>query len=349
MGRRQVIPWMKAMPLIKGKSVPLTEEDKEEIVMLHNAYRRNATPPAANMRMMQWDEDLAEVAQAYGNLCKMEHGLPDYPEYHSETGQSLYKGQSNLTSRGIWLWYDERRFLDFRSLNCSISECGHYIQLMWAMTYLVGCALSQCGRSVYMFTCHYYPQGYVSGVQPYLVGKPCSLCADEIGGFCLNDMCVTKTLCEANKWPCECNLKCYNCGQLNYESCSCKCTTGWDYLDCSRKCEDSHYLCGKNPGFWEKFHCSISDNLVKNDYCRSMCEACQNMNSSKIQDTCCDGVECPTGYVLDLTERPCSCKLICPGPECYNIPSAAKMVHIIYIRQIIWSVLIFHTFRTYFK
>ncbi|XP_023239555.1 cysteine-rich venom protein-like [Centruroides sculpturatus] len=194
---------------------------------------------------------------------------------------------------------------------------------MWASTHLVGCALSQCGRNIYMFTCHYYPQGYISGVRPYLVGKPCSLCAEELGGFCLNDLCVPKDLCKKKNWTCECRLKCYNCAKLNSSSCSCSCLDGWDYLDCSRKCEDSHSLCGKKPGFWERFHCSIDDNVVAKDYCRSMCETCRNIKPSEYKNTCCDGKECPTGYVLDLSTRPCSCKLLCPGPECYKDTSSA--------------------------
>jgi len=63
----------------------VTAADKKLIVDLHNQMRRRVAkglewrgspgpqPPAANMRQLQWDDELALMAQTHANQCIFGH------------------------------------------------------------------------------------------------------------------------------------------------------------------------------------------------------------------------------------------------------------------------------------
>lgn len=65
----------------------VTETDKKDIVNLHNELRRRLAkgleqrgspgpqPSAANMRELQWDEELAMMAQTHAQQCTFKHDV----------------------------------------------------------------------------------------------------------------------------------------------------------------------------------------------------------------------------------------------------------------------------------
>ncbi|XP_035207921.1 cysteine-rich secretory protein 2-like isoform X3 [Stegodyphus dumicola] len=263
----------------------LTHEEEMKLLFLHNLYRGNVTPPAANMAFMEWDEELAELAQKWSDGCTFKHGMPQH-NYPDSVGQNLFKGFDPTGQDGVWLWFDEYHDYDLRKGFClPDKKCGHYIQMAWAESSKLGCGMKKCGIQ-YLVTCHYSPRyNAFKGTQMFLVGKPCSQC-NEPGSICYKNLCITKEQCKRNPKECaeaKCNLKCHNCGLLDKENCKCNCPDGWDSPDCSKSFEENNMI-----------------------------------------NVCCKGIFCQNGYVLDMDRKPCRCHLLCPGPDCDIDPSSAS-------------------------
>lgn len=65
----------------------ITDADREAIMDMHNKLRNRVAegketrgpigpqPPAANMRMLEWDEELAKVAQRWADQCQFAHDV----------------------------------------------------------------------------------------------------------------------------------------------------------------------------------------------------------------------------------------------------------------------------------
>uniref|UniRef100_K1R1X9 Cysteine-rich secretory protein Mr30 n=1 Tax=Magallana gigas TaxID=29159 RepID=K1R1X9_MAGGI len=51
----------------------VTEQEKVDIVNLHNLLRSQVNPPATNMMKMSWDNDVALVAQKWAENCEIKH------------------------------------------------------------------------------------------------------------------------------------------------------------------------------------------------------------------------------------------------------------------------------------
>lgn len=290
----------------------LTEREKQLYVELHNKYRRSLSLSAADMQYMEWDDNLARIAQKWADRCIWEHGYTTDPSFEDPMGQNLYNGYNRDPHNAMKLWFNEYVDYDFHSNTCQPNQqCGHYTQIIWANSRLVGCALKiDCnGLYKYYIVCNYYPAGNFVGQQPYKVGQPCTKCFKSDGALCSDKLCVTNTQCKRNNLKCDCNLNCQNCGELNREKCQCQCRDGWDGFDCSVPCLDGNSECNKYTcSFYEKRPNWINP-------CRKTCNYCNVVNKSNLQNTCCDGDVCPNGYVLNIY-RPCSCDILCPGTMC---------------------------------
>ncbi|KAG8445816.1 hypothetical protein GDO86_010560, partial [Hymenochirus boettgeri] len=82
----------------------------------------------------------------------------------------------------------------------SSKAIGHYTQLVWHSSYLVGCAVSKCPRNrmKYMYVCQYCPGGN-KGFRihrPYNRGTPCASCPDS----CDNGLCPNHCPYNQNKY-----------------------------------------------------------------------------------------------------------------------------------------------------
>ena len=86
----------------------LTEEQLK-ILEVHNAGRANVVP-AANPPLvdLQWDDDLAAVAQAYAEQCVWEHNgartvhYKEYADAYRYVGENLAATSAGSPSIGIW-------------------------------------------------------------------------------------------------------------------------------------------------------------------------------------------------------------------------------------------------------
>ncbi|XP_073718538.1 glioma pathogenesis-related protein 1-like isoform X2 [Misgurnus anguillicaudatus] len=121
----------------------------DECVKEHNRHRANVNPPASNMRYMTWDEGLARSAQAWARNCVLQvnpASLNQPGRMHpifTDVGENLlarapyinnFKVQSAIKS-----WMKQDQHYNYDSNECS-KVCRHYLQVVWADTYKVGCA-----------------------------------------------------------------------------------------------------------------------------------------------------------------------------------------------------------------
>ncbi|XP_042225482.1 uncharacterized protein LOC121868707 isoform X2 [Homarus americanus] len=153
----------------------VTNTEKKNILQVHNEFRNKVArgeeergspgpqPSAANMLELVWNDELAQVAQAWSNTCPTGHDCQmcrhlldrDYV-----VGQNLY-----------WSW----GFND--------------TELVWAETQEVGCGAVYHGPCVYgilnfnfckTYVCNYGPSGNFLGRPVYKVGPPASQCPTEV-------------------------------------------------------------------------------------------------------------------------------------------------------------------------
>ncbi|KJH53182.1 SCP-like protein [Dictyocaulus viviparus] len=150
---------------------PPNDYMKNWITYEHNRYRRMM--PASDMNMLYWSDKLAASAQLHANTCDFRHSRG-----RINIGENIWVAPYRDYSQAITLWFNE-----VYSPQCGCNHaykhcCGHYVQVVWAQTNLVGCGFARCrdiqgllGRGhQYVFVCHYNPQGntvYVTATGQY--------------------------------------------------------------------------------------------------------------------------------------------------------------------------------------
>lgn len=187
----------------------IEENMKQFILKLHNHYRNliasgNETnmPPASNMLEMEWDDDLARVAQAHASQCEFEHDCPACRrmEKFSDVGQNLCLDRTTRDNPQpdwescIRRWYDEVTLFpnNTRSPFQFDVVTGHFTQMVWATTWKIGCGYARYPSKdhpfVYdlLYTCDYGPGGNFIGGDMYEDGEACSQCPE---GTCCGGSC----------------------------------------------------------------------------------------------------------------------------------------------------------------
>lgn len=187
----------------------IEENMKQFILKLHNHYRNliasgNETnmPSASNMLEMEWDDDLARVAQAHASQCEFEHDCPACRrmEKFSDVGQNLCLDRTTRDNPQpdwescIRRWYDEVTLFpnNTRSPFQFDVVTGHFTQMVWATTWKIGCGYSRYPSRdhpfVYdlLYTCDYGPGGNFIGGDMYEDGEACSQCPE---GTCCGGSC----------------------------------------------------------------------------------------------------------------------------------------------------------------
>jgi len=158
--------------------------DPQTALNLHNQVRSTLNQggypgqpiPNPSLALMFWDQGLADSATAYANECVWQHS-----DNRINTGENLYASTDTASDIGdaVGVWADEYRYYDFSTGDCDPGEqCGHYTQLVWQDTLLVGCGDAVCtplrrpdgsvlfdvGRHQ---VCHYATAGNINGNAPY--------------------------------------------------------------------------------------------------------------------------------------------------------------------------------------
>jgi len=138
----------------------------------HNKRRQAGGSPN-----LSWSTKLANSAQQWANQmassCSMSHSGK-----HG-VGENVAYGYSSVAAV-MQAWADsEKPNYNPSSHTCS-GMCGHYTQVMWRMTNLVGCATanSRCdGRP--MWVCQYIRPGNCNGYNWQSTSSPCQYFDDS--------------------------------------------------------------------------------------------------------------------------------------------------------------------------
>ncbi|RZC32584.1 venom allergen 5-like, partial [Asbolus verrucosus] len=128
--------------------------------------RITSQPPAANMVEMKWDEELAVRAQQFlvgQNMAS---------SWGSEGPSSYYETKPDFIADAISKWFNEEKKFHYGRI--TRGTVGHYTQIVWAETNLVGCGyayyLDPVGGYTKNYVCNYGPSGNVQGELPYEKG-----------------------------------------------------------------------------------------------------------------------------------------------------------------------------------
>lgn len=133
---------------------------EKEMVAVHNMYRsRVGTPPLA------WSESLAARAQQWATAL-IQRGLFT-PRRDSSFGENLFEisGGTADAASVVRAWMSEGANYHYATNTCT-GRCGHFTQVVWRSTKLVGCGVARnAEREVWV--CDYAPHGNVVGERPY--------------------------------------------------------------------------------------------------------------------------------------------------------------------------------------
>ncbi|XP_065451120.1 peptidase inhibitor 16 [Chrysemys picta bellii] len=169
----------------------LTDDEQRLIVAMHNHYRSQVSPRAADMLKMSWAPDLEAFAKAYAAKCIWGHN-----KERGRRGENLFAISDEMDVEvALEQWYNEHVHYNLTTSKCTVGQmCGHYTQVVWANSERVGCGMQFCKTlhgveepDLYLLVCNYDPPGNVRGRKPYKEGPPCSKCPE--GYTCRNSIC----------------------------------------------------------------------------------------------------------------------------------------------------------------
>jgi len=200
----------------EGLQHTVTDAEKQIILDKHNALRRkvaegresiSSMPNAANMMELEWDDELAKIAQGWANQCNYSHDkcrlTSDGCYSDVGVGQNIaIRGDSRSNQESDWeevtgAWYSEVK--DYSSSNVGEftslkgrngEDIGHFTQVVWANTHRVGCGyvkFYQGGLYRNYYVCNYARSGNMQGNPVYEVGTACTKCPKN--STCRQSLC----------------------------------------------------------------------------------------------------------------------------------------------------------------
>lgn len=160
-----------------GSDECMESEIMQGMTAAHNAVRDTVTPPNNEpLPPLSWSCELAEVAQAYAEHlandmdCALVHSGGDY-------GENIYwsYGFQPSAQDVVDGWASEEPCYSYDKFpdQCSdvpdvCDQCGHYTQMVWRNTELVGCGMALCGpQQEQIWVCNYDPPGNWLTQYPY--------------------------------------------------------------------------------------------------------------------------------------------------------------------------------------
>ncbi|XP_021766103.1 pathogenesis-related protein PR-1-like [Chenopodium quinoa] len=133
-----------------------------EVLEGHNAARQ-----AVGVSPLKWENLLAKYAKIYSRQrrhdCKLIHSSSPF-------GENLFWGSGKrwMAKDAVAAWVAEKQWYNYGNNSCSSGyACGHYTQVVWKQTKLVGCSKVKCDSGDSIITCEYYPTGNYVGEKPY--------------------------------------------------------------------------------------------------------------------------------------------------------------------------------------
>ncbi len=131
----------------------------QEMLAAHNSYRAKVgTPPLA------WSDKLAVMAQRWATTL-IQRGTLEHQG--GQFGENLFEisGGHATPSSVVSAWMSEEANYNHETNSCK-GRCGHYTQVIWRSTKLVGCGVARAGERE-VWVCDYDPPGNIVGERPY--------------------------------------------------------------------------------------------------------------------------------------------------------------------------------------
>lgn len=148
---------------MKSPVTRMSAQDIRAITAYHNKVRADV-----GVGPLQWSPGLANYAQEWadhlaGSTCTMKHRTDGL------YGENLFQGTVGAYTApdGAKLWEGEKKDYPGGILTRANSQSvGHYTQMVWRSTRMLGCGEAQCGTML-IVACNYDPPGNVLGRKPY--------------------------------------------------------------------------------------------------------------------------------------------------------------------------------------
>lgn len=200
-----------------------TNDDKKIIIEEHNKYRNQIAlktnkigpklPFATNMIQMYYSMEIHERAQKHADKKKFKHSSKKFREQPDfACGENVYmmmsKGRSPKKDwkRAIGVWFKEITRMKGKSVDKSApGGTGHFTQLIWAHSYIIGCGHSQFtenGWITQLYVCQYGPVGNVWN-RPIYKSSKSQTCNCDAGLVCENKdypgLCCEKSKCKKSE------------------------------------------------------------------------------------------------------------------------------------------------------
>lgn len=154
-----------------------SEVDSAAIVAAHNKWRARV-----GVGELSYSPELAVSAQAWAdnlkntNACHMRHSKPE-----GRYGENIFWASAMLWTDGrrelqkvasekpVDSWGSEKLDYNYAKNSCKPGKmCGHYTQMVWKTSTVVGCAMAVCEDSKeQVWVCQYQPAGNWVGRKPY--------------------------------------------------------------------------------------------------------------------------------------------------------------------------------------
>lgn len=146
--------------------------DPEPVNMRGMAAQHNVWRAKVGVEPLQWSDALAREAQEWADHlaskgCKMEH-RPATGKWGTKHGENIFWASNMRVTPALVVdaWAEEIQYYDTATGKCSGGVCGHYTQVVWRATRLVGCGMARCGIEE-VWVCNYDPPGNFVGQRPY--------------------------------------------------------------------------------------------------------------------------------------------------------------------------------------
>lgn len=170
----------------------LSQEDIAEILKQHNEFRKSflvdkaSLPKAVGIPDLQWDNELAEIAQRWANQCQFKNDLFRDSKRKMTVGQNIAVKSVGNISELVATWFAQRSKLTPELVRNfkkdGLEDYGQVSQIIWSLTERIGCGLSiynmtsnNCPENktcrfdsvVSELVCNYGPAGNIEGQSIY--------------------------------------------------------------------------------------------------------------------------------------------------------------------------------------
>ena len=160
-----------AQKVNKNTGSKISLNDAQEILDHHNQVRKKVgTSP------LLWSINLSAYAQAWANHlaksknCTIKHRTIS-GEDGNRYGENTFWGSSSQIYKAIdasFLWYKEKKMYRYQKLgNNNWYRTGHYTQMIWRDTKLMGVGVARCRGGGLIVVANYFPAGNMLGQYPY--------------------------------------------------------------------------------------------------------------------------------------------------------------------------------------